>query len=541
MNRGWLALIALIGCTGQLIEPGVGVDSEPEAQRSPDPIEDVSQPFACVEGSVEASPPRIWRLNGEQHVSALADLNIDVPLRESPFTGVQGGELFSNQAEAFGMPESTVEALFSRVGLWADDAATRIGDREPCTQELDRSCIESLLQSLLPQAFRRPVSTEELRRYADLADQGREELGAEAGLGLLLEAILVSPDFLFRWEVGRGDQEEDRRRLDGYELASALSFTLADSPPDAELLDRAESGTLDEPSEIDAQVRRLLGSLGEHGPSHRFFEEYFDYSRASEVFKDPDEFTAHDAGALVESNRRFLAEAMESEDFLSTLFTSSQVAVSPDTAETYGVASPSEWELVEVAERSGVLTQPAFLVSWSEFDHNDPIRRGKLIRERLLCERVPDLPIGGVPDLPDDPALTLRERLAIHRADPACAACHDLMDPLGLGLEGFDHFGRFRIEEAGRPVETSGEIEGSDIDGGFADHHELAARLASSNGVRRCFVLHAFQYWAGRRESEADACSLAAAERRFVESGGNLAELWIGLFQSEAFLYRRSP
>ena len=204
-------------------------------------------------------------------------------------------------------------------------------------------------------------------------------------------------------------------------------------------------------------------------------------------------------------------------------------------------------------QRVGMLTHPAWLAAWSGNFHNDPIRRGKWIREHLLAGSIPDLPITVDAQIPQDPHQTLRQRLQVTRQDD-CWQCHRKMDPLGLPLEAYDDFGRFRTAEGlgltkalkkprqSLPVVTSGQILDSgdpSLDGDVEDVREMMHRLANSTRARQSFVRHAFRYWMGRNETLRDSPTLIAADNAYVERGGSFKALVVSLITSDSFLYRR--
>ncbi len=211
----------------------------------------------------------------------------------------------------------------------------------------------------------------------------------------------------------------------------------------------------------------------------------------------------------------------------------------------------------EVPHRAGMLTHPAWLVAHSGNFDNDPIRRGKWIRERLLAGNVPDLPIGLEAKLPPDPHRTLRQRMSVTR-DSVCWRCHRLMDPLGLPFEDYDDFGAFRKEivlikeerkrdkvvvpEVKRPVDARSVLSGTDdskLDGEVDGALDLIHRLASSERVRQSMIRHVFRYWMGRNEMLSDSPTLMAMDRAYLESGGSFNELLVTLLTSDSFLYRK--
>jgi len=191
-------------------------------------------------------------------------------------------------------------------------------------------------------------------------------------------------------------------------------------------------------------------------------------------------------------------------------------------------------------QRLGILTHPSWLVSHSDAMDNHAIRRGKWIRERLLGGGIPDVPISVDAMLPDEPALTLRERMMVTR-DTYCWTCHKKMDPLGLPFEMYNHAGLYRTTELNKPVDTSGEIIDSGdpaLDGKVANALELIDRLAHSERAEQVFVRHAFRFWMGRNETLNDTPVLQAAFRAYRESGGSMKALLTSLLTSDAFLFR---
>jgi hypothetical protein len=209
------------------------------------------------------------------------------------------------------------------------------------------------------------------------------------------------------------------------------------------------------------------------------------------------------------------------------------------------------------SQRAGILTHPAWLIAWSGNFDNDPIRRGKWIREHLLADHVPEIPITVDAVIPEERLHTLRKRLESTRARE-CWRCHKKMNPLGLPFENFDDFGRFRSAEMldniltifpdrhrdarHVPVDTSGAITDSGdaaIDGPVADVFELVNKLAGSTRVRQSFVRHNFRYWLGRNETFVDSSTLIAADKAYMDNGGSMKALIASLLSSDSFLYRK--
>ena len=229
-------------------------------------------------------------------------------------------------------------------------------------------------------------------------------------------------------------------------------------------------------------------------------------------------------------------------------------------------------------QRAGMLTHPAWLAAHSGNFENDPVRRGKWIREHLLAGVVPDIPIGVEAQLPEEPHRTLRERFEIVEVEQ-CWRCHKKMNPLGDPFEAFDDFGRFRTHhlvdgdknviatefeafsrtrkvkwrdshKKGHPeesfekiaVDTSGVLDGTGdptLDGNVNGPVEMAQRLARSDLVRQSFIRHVFRYWMGRNETLNDSPTLMAMDKAYLENDGSFKELLIALVTSDSFLYRK--
>jgi hypothetical protein len=227
---------------------------------------------------------------------------------------------------------------------------------------------------------------------------------------------------------------------------------------------------------------------------------------------------------------------------LDTMLTADYSFVDAGLAELYGVTGVDGDELVRVdldpTQRAGLLTQASLLALTGKPDQSSPVQRGKFVRERLLCESLPEPPPGVDTTPPTvDPDATTRERFDQHSSDPTCAACHVLIDPIGFGFEHYDGIGRFRAMDGGSPVDASGEIVGMD-DGTFEGAIELSELLAGSEQVRTCFVKTWFTYAHGRAPVEDDECTTDELAIVFDDEEHDVRSLLVALTRTEAFLYR---
>jgi hypothetical protein len=465
----------------------------------------------------------------------------------NPFDGTESTERFTNDAGTLGIPGPTFERALSASEPIAARLLLALRGELPCTAAPDAACVRRTFETVGARAFRRPLTAEERDRYVAFVASLQPGLQPPEALRMGLQALLQAPSFLFRTELGEARPDSTgRRRLTPYEVAAALSYTLTDAPPDTALMRAAADGALGTAAELRPHVARLLGGAAQNAAVRRFFREYLRYERALDVFKDPKEFPFHSASALLADTDRFVVEVLEGKDVLRTLLTADWGFAGPKTAPSYNLepatAPKAQARVTFPAEqRAGILTQPSFLVGFSENDHTDPIRRGLFIAQSLLCLDIPSAPPENVPPLPDTPNATMREKLSVHtNAAPGCRACHDILDNLGLALEVFDHVGRFRTTEQGKPADGRGAIvgTGTSIDGPFGSPFELARRMAGSPQVEQCFLRHAFRYWLGRAETAGDACALAEAQEAWRRSGGDYAQMLTTLLTSDSFLYR---
>jgi hypothetical protein len=503
--------------------------------------------FACVDGDTSAAGPRrLWRLTGPQFQNTVRSVLGDFPEGlANPFQAQASSDRFSNYAATYAVEHEALKLLMDAAETISAAVVPKLKNAHGCLSDaVDKACIEGVLKDFGRRAFRRSLTEEEVQRYTELVTAS-SALGPDNSLRVALETVLASPNFAYRAELGQ-PSADGRFQLSAEELASALSYSVADAPPDEELLAAASAGKLATAEGLSAEAERLFGDLGKNAPSVRFIAEYFKYERAKGVFKG-DEFPYYAPDQLVDETNRLVTHLLSGprEGFLQQLLTTREAYVSKRTAEAYGVTGVDSDDPVLVTlpsgERAGLLTQPSFLASYSSAEENQPVQRGRFILESLLCENVPELPMDVVPKLPDlGPDTTLRQRLGAHVSTERCAACHQHLDPLGLSFEMFDHTGRHRTTENGQPVDATGALAGTGAqDGPFENAVEMSERLAGSEVVERCYLRHAFRYWMGRNETKEDACSLSGAAEALTQAKGDTRQMFVGILSSDSFRYRK--
>ncbi|MET0791318.1 MAG: DUF1592 domain-containing protein, partial [Polyangiaceae bacterium] len=397
-------------------------------------------------------------------------------------------------------------------------------------------------------AFRRPLAADEALAFTTLFNGLNVTQGYSVAVELVLQAMLQSPQFLYRVDsASAATPETGAVPLDGYQLASRLSYFLTGSMPDATLFAAADAGTLKSAQEIEGQARRLLDTPRARSMVRDFNEQWLQLDQLSGLARNAPDAATDVKGIgddYRESLQQFLDDTFWEQGDLKSLFLSPVTFVNARLAGVLGEPPPSSgFARVDAAPGNvGLLTQPALMAMLAHSDQSGPVQRGVFVLQRLLCIDVPPPPPNLNPVAPDpDPKLTTRERFAIHTSSTACSACHRMIDGAGFGFENYDQLGRYRTVENGIDVNASGEMVATGeaaVDGPFTGVEQLSQRLSSSNRVQRCLATNWYRYAMGRVETEADGCSLQDVQKKFAATGGQFKELLVALTLTDAFRYR---
>ncbi len=415
------------------------------------------------------------------------------------------------------------------------------------------ACATSFIDGFGGRSYRCPLSVNEKARLLAFYQFSKTEFGFQQAAEMLVQAMLQTAQFLYRMEVADTSGPVVAAapgvvQTGGYELASRLSYFLWQSMPDAALLDAAKNNQLSTPAEVSAQARRLLLDPRARGAVVNFHSQWFEFGAMDHMAKSPtvySAFTADFGPLLRQQSEAFVAGVVfDGGGTFGSLLTSTQGFVNDALAPIYGVAAPGSATLTAVTlpatERAGILTQAGWLALHAKPDQSSPVTRGFFVRDGLFCSP-PPAPPANIPAIPPfDPTVSTRQRFATHRTDPVCAGCHSLMDPIGLGFENYDGVGAYRSQEANRPVDASGELTNTDVDGTFNGAVELSQKLSISAQVNQCTVSHWFHFGFGRGETVADGCTLRQMQDAFATSNGDIRELLVTMTQSGAFLYRNA-
>ena len=493
-------------------------------------------------GDPDAGVAPLRRLTRRQYANAVRDvLGVSVDAHTLG-TDEKVGAFDSNAAAA--VPPTDVEQYRVLAEAAAADAQAFVPALFACADGA-QACWNETLDGVGRRLFRRPLTDDERARYLALAEVGEDPAD---GVRLVVQALLQSPQFLYHVEFGQPEAGEVSP-LGSYELAARLSFFLWDSVPDDALLDAAAEGVLDDADGVEAEALRMLDDGRARDAIGAFHVQWLGLDHLETTPKDPavyPEFSPALAGAMVDETRRFASlTVLQGDGRLDTLLTASHSYPTEALFELYGVQPPAGFVPgmpveYDPDERAGLLTHASFLTAHALPNRSGPIQRGVEIRTHLLCDPPPPPPPGvNAEPLPVAPDATTRELLEQHVSDPVCAGCHQFFDGMGLAMEDYDGLGRHRTEEQGKPIDASGSLFATDVDGEVEGGVALAHRLAESEQVRACVTRQWFRFALGRFEADADACTLDTLQHAFADSDADVRALLVDLVRSDAFRFRR--
>lgn len=409
----------------------------------------------------------------------------------------------------------------------------------------EATCARQILSGFARRAFRRPITETEVAAWLQLADDLRAAGNTyEEGLKAALRAILLSPHFLYMVEKARPGSA-GVVPLKDHELATRLSYFFWSTMPDATLSAAADAGDLaGNATKFAAQVQRLLADSKALALTENFVGQWLTLRRLALDEPDKLTFPNFDASlkdAAAAETQLFFGELINQNSPIETLLVGDFTFVDPALGEHYGVpVSGTAFQRVSLSAtpRVGILTQASFLIANSHPAFTSPTKRGAWVLEQLLCAAPPPPPADVSTELTaPEPGESVRDNLAAHRRDPSCAACHALMDPLGLGLENFDAIGAYRDTEAGKPIDATGELQGTS----FSGARELATLLSRDPRLAGCFAKQLLTYAVGRSFHDTDGESVADALIEDERAAGRqgVRDLIKAVASSEAFRTRR--
>ncbi len=467
---------------------------------------------------------------------------------------------FNNQAGAL----TTSDLLVEQYLKVAEGVSARaIGNMDalmegcdPASQGSD-ACALSFIERWGRRAYRRPLEQEEVDRLQDVFDWALTDpdLGTfEDGIQILIEVMLQSPSFIYRPEYGSDTPVEgDVVPFTSWEMATKLSYMLWNTMPDDELFQAAENDVLLTGEEIAAQAARMLEDDRAKDTIRNFHKQWLLLTQLDSLTKDTSVYPAYNAGLRPlweEEIQTFIEDViLRGDGSLETLLTADYSFMNEELANFYGddVLDPvtgTELQRVQLdpTRRAGFLTSAALMATHANLNQSSPVFRGKFVREQLMCNTLPLPPNDLVIEPPElDPNKTTKEQFEEIGADPSCASCHSLMNPIGFIFEHYDGVGQWRDQQNGKDIDAVGEVvQTEDIDGTYDGAIELARALAGSTQVQECVSSQWFRFAYNRSVTPVDTCSIEQINERFAASNFNIRELLVALTQTNAFLYRRA-
>ncbi len=529
------SLLTMAGCEG--------VSRGPDEMAPPGIIGESESPSTCTDIAVGAT--ELQPLSSLHYTNTVRDL-----------LGVEGetAKKFPADEEVgpFRFKTSAVTGLQAEMYRDAAEEAAALAVQQPsdlvlCDPEREEAaCVRQIVEKIAPRAYRMPVAELEVTRIVSVYESVRRDGGTFAsGLRVLIAAILQSPRFLYHLEPS-ATPPGTMYRLSGFALASRLSYFLWDSMPDDALFKSAETGELETEAGLRAQVDRLLTSPRAREAVGRLHRQWLRVDDLGTLTKDPvlfPSFTPSLALAMRQEITDFANHVIfQGDGRLGTLLTAGfTVTSNPDLLALYGLTVPQSdgTVLLDPTQRAGLFTRAAPMAALASSGEASPIKRGVFVRRHLLCQPLPPPPEAVVAPNVDANAST-RERFAQHSADPACAGCHRLIDPVGFGFENYDAIGAYQAAQGGGLVDASGELTDTDVNGAFNGALELSAKLAESAEVRNCVASQWFRFALARTPAGEDACAMGRVQDAFATSGGDVRDLARAIVASDSFRYART-
>jgi hypothetical protein len=413
------------------------------------------------------------------------------------------------------------------------------------------ACARSSLAAFLPRAWRRPVSDSEIADLMALVTVATTQGDSvEVGFDLALEAALLSANFIYRPELDPTPGSMTPHPVSDYELASRLSYFLWSSMPDDALFAAAKAGNLHEPSTLGSQVARMLADPKAQALIDNFAGQWLLIRNIDSVTPDAMQFpqftTALRAAMKTEAQSLFEQIAFHGQP-ADQLLTAQFAYLSDPLAQFYGLppvgsAQAQRVDLSSSQQRRGLLSQGLFLTVTSHANITSPVLRGKFVLTELLCQSIPAPPKGVNTTLVPDPTgmLTLRQVLEGHASNPACSGCHNLMDPIGYGLENYNPIGAYRVMDGTLPVDATGTLDGQKFNGEL----DMSRIIGSDPRFPGCLANKLYTYALGRvpdltNPTSLDAPTLASLTDNFTKNGLQFGQLLASIVTSPTFLTRR--
>lgn len=510
---------------------------------------------ACV--SNQPGPRVLRRLTAAEFKQSVIDLfggDSSVPLQE--VFNDQKILGFTVDSSALMVQDLNADQLMSNAEAVADWAKSRLSQLSSC-QTLDANCAKTFIKSFGRKAFRTTLADGDARidTYSKLF---MAESSFADGAASVITAMLQSPYFLYRTELGPDGASGGTVTLTPFEVASALSYLLTGSTPDSTLLDAADQvskGSTKLADMVDQQANRLLSQPAAQNAVMNFMTGWLGLDRLQTTVKDNTVFMLPDAtrADMGTETRMFLLDAFNSNGSVGSLFTANYTFLNQNLASYYGVnanGAGSSFQKVTLSSGrdGGLLAQGGILTGYAKADISSPTQRGHLVRSRLLCQDIPPPPAGlDTKFQPSGTAKTTREKYAQEHAAPdrgECYGCHKMMDLIGFSFEHYDAFGRYRTQEAGENIDSTGTIIAANAtDGdvnvdGLSGANGLQSYLANNQDLKHCLVRYWSYYAYGSPSWTQDACTYNSIQQEADKNSFALKSVLMGIIHAARFTSR---
>jgi hypothetical protein len=533
-----------------IVDQGQTVDST----GAPLPVDQLEALAQCD----TPGPRLIRRLTGEQYRNTLVNVfdgRTDVPDVPVLTDQVTLGYVVDSDDLAIADDDAgSLMTLGEQIADWAVQNGQVAVLSNNCNNLADQNCRQTLIKNLGDKISREPIADERLANYDALFQLGTD---FNDGAFRVIAAMVQSPYLLYRRELGPLDRNQNEFALTQYEVASELSYFLVNGPPDAPLMEAAAQGRLSG-DEIDAQAQRLLATAEAQTTFARFVRAWTDIDRLVAKAKEGADLTPELRADMLGETERLFLDVLANGGSIGDLFSAPYTFMTQRLADFYGgmsgVTSP-DFQKVDISDGSrvpGLLGHGSYLTAHALADNSSPVQRAFVVRERFLCNNLPEVPTNLDTNLkPQEPSATSRERYARHSSEEPCHTCHQLMDPIGFTFEGYDGFGRFRATEAGKPVDTSGGVpvmKGSElvfplVTYPLDDVSGLAQYLSEVEEVRACFVNNLSYYSYGLANAQKWAPENKVCTDNFIrqearDSGNTIQSVVAGILHAPHFTRR---
>jgi uncharacterized protein DUF1592/uncharacterized protein DUF1588/uncharacterized protein DUF1595/uncharacterized protein DUF1587/uncharacterized protein DUF1585 len=492
------------------------------------------------------TPVPIRRLTNAEYAATVADLFPGYTLPEMifvPDAKVLGFlNLSSSQTGSLVRMEQYEAAAFAIAQTVSADPTTLTG----CDADVEgeEPCVGRFLADFGKRAYRRPLTEAEQTSLIGLLTRDVGTVAYPTRLAMMVQAVLLSPKFLFRPEIGdRAHEGAQGIPLTSWEVASRLSYFLTGSIPDRELAGAADADLLTSKDEVLKQARRLLTSPVAQNQLVRFHMMWLGTEGTPALAKNMNAFPDFNpllAYYMAKETDQFLRKTLfDRGGTYAELLLSDHTYANGPLAAFYGMAGPDgkdEWARVplDTSQRVGLLTQASLLATMAKEDRTDPVRRGKFVLNQILCDAVnPPSPEIVAMFKPLDLSKTAREQFTEHRDNPQCASCHVRLDPLGLPFEHYDAIGRWRDDDRGAEIDASGEVDGHAFNG----VPEMARLLADIPRARACYIEEWTRFVSGKLQSDLDVPYIEWLMTRFSRNT-RILDLVAAMVGSDTFRYR---